>query len=102
MPRWVGSRARAGFGACGLRVACLLFDTAAAGRGSSGWHQHACHAPARPLPDPALPCLQVFQRNVDASGVVPQLSLVMGPCAGGAVYSPALTDFTFMVGVGAL
>lgn len=41
---------------------------------------------------------EVFQRNVDASGVVPQLSLVMGPCAGGAVYSPALTDFTFMVG----
>eukprot|EP00700_Malawimonas_jakobiformis_P003812 EC726732.1.p1 GENE.EC726732.1~~EC726732.1.p1 ORF type:complete len:245 (+),score=79.02 EC726732.1:27-737(+) len=36
---------------------------------------------------------EVFQRNVDASGVVPQLSLVMGPCAGGAVYSPAMTDF---------
>lgn len=34
---------------------------------------------------------------MDASGVVPQLSLIMGPCAGGAVYSPALTDFTFMV-----
>ena len=40
---------------------------------------------------------EIFQRNVDASGVVPQLSLIMGPCAGGAVYSPALTDFTFMV-----
>ncbi|MGH6989796.1 MAG: acyl-CoA carboxylase subunit beta [Stellaceae bacterium] len=39
----------------------------------------------------------VFQRNVDASGVVPQISLVMGPCAGGAVYSPAMTDFIFMV-----
>ena len=39
----------------------------------------------------------IFQRNVDASGVVPQISLIMGPCAGGAVYSPALTDFTFMV-----
>ena len=39
----------------------------------------------------------VFQRNVDASGVVPQLSVVMGPCAGGAVYSPAMTDFTMMV-----
>jgi len=39
----------------------------------------------------------IFQRNVDASGVIPQISLVMGPCAGGAVYSPALTDFTFMV-----
>eukprot|EP00238_Polyblepharides_amylifera_P007581 CAMPEP_0196592812 /NCGR_PEP_ID=MMETSP1081-20130531/73859_1 /TAXON_ID=36882 /ORGANISM="Pyramimonas amylifera, Strain CCMP720" /LENGTH=445 /DNA_ID=CAMNT_0041916611 /DNA_START=393 /DNA_END=1730 /DNA_ORIENTATION=+ len=39
----------------------------------------------------------VFQRNVDASGVVPQISLIMGPCAGGAVYSPALTDLTFMV-----
>uniref|UniRef100_A0A3Q2PSU4 Propionyl-CoA carboxylase beta chain, mitochondrial n=1 Tax=Fundulus heteroclitus TaxID=8078 RepID=A0A3Q2PSU4_FUNHE len=37
------------------------------------------------------------QRNVLASGVVPQISLIMGPCAGGAVYSPALTDFTFMV-----
>ena len=40
---------------------------------------------------------EIFQRNVDASGVIPQLSLIMGPCAGGAVYSPALTDFTFMV-----
>ncbi|WP_419828159.1 acyl-CoA carboxylase subunit beta [Sphingomonas sp.] len=40
---------------------------------------------------------EVFQRNVNASGVVPQLSLVMGPCAGGAVYSPAMTDFIFMV-----
>ncbi|MGV3525860.1 MAG: acyl-CoA carboxylase subunit beta [Candidatus Sericytochromatia bacterium] len=39
----------------------------------------------------------IFYRNVQASGVVPQISLVMGPCAGGAVYSPALTDFTFMV-----
>ncbi len=39
----------------------------------------------------------VFQRNVMASGVIPQLSLVMGPCAGGAVYSPAMTDFIFMV-----
>ncbi len=39
----------------------------------------------------------VFQRNVLASGVVPQLSLIMGPCAGGAVYSPAMTDFVFMV-----
>ncbi|HEX4111595.1 MAG TPA: carboxyl transferase domain-containing protein, partial [Stellaceae bacterium] len=39
----------------------------------------------------------VFQRNVDASGVVPQISLIMGPCAGGAVYSPAMTDFIFMV-----
>jgi len=39
----------------------------------------------------------VFQRNVDASGVIPQISMIMGPCAGGAVYSPALTDFTFMV-----
>ena len=39
----------------------------------------------------------IFHRNVKASGVVPQLSLIMGPCAGGAVYSPALTDFIFMV-----
>ncbi|KAI9269348.1 carboxyl transferase [Sporodiniella umbellata] len=39
----------------------------------------------------------IFQKNVMASGVVPQISLIMGPCAGGAVYSPALTDFTFMV-----
>ncbi len=39
----------------------------------------------------------IFWRNVQASGVVPQLSLVMGPCAGGAVYSPAITDFIFMV-----
>ncbi len=40
---------------------------------------------------------EIFQRNVDYSGVVPQISLIMGPCAGGAVYSPALTDFVFMV-----
>ncbi len=39
----------------------------------------------------------IFYRNVMASGVVPQLSVIMGPCAGGAVYSPALTDFVFMV-----
>ncbi|MBR9972928.1 acyl-CoA carboxylase subunit beta [Magnetospirillum sulfuroxidans] len=40
---------------------------------------------------------EVFQRNVDASGVVPQISMIMGPCAGGAVYSPAMTDYIFMV-----
>ena len=40
---------------------------------------------------------EIFQRNVLASGVVPQISLIMGPCAGGAVYSPAMTDFIFMV-----
>jgi propionyl-CoA carboxylase beta chain len=40
---------------------------------------------------------EIFRRNVLASGVVPQISLVMGPCAGGAVYSPAITDFTVMV-----
>ena len=40
---------------------------------------------------------EIFWRNVQASGVVPQISLVMGPCAGGAVYSPAITDFVFMV-----
>jgi len=40
---------------------------------------------------------EVFQRNVLASGVIPQLSLIMGPCAGGAVYSPAMTDFILMV-----
>ncbi len=39
----------------------------------------------------------VFQRNVMASGVIPQLSVIMGPCAGGAVYSPAMTDFIMMV-----
>ena len=39
----------------------------------------------------------VFQRNVLASGVIPQISVIMGPCAGGAVYSPAITDFIFMV-----
>jgi len=38
----------------------------------------------------------VFQLNVDASGVIPQISVIMGPCAGGAVYSPAMTDFIFM------
>ncbi len=40
---------------------------------------------------------EVFQRNVLASGVIPQISVIMGPCAGGAVYSPAMTDFIFMV-----
>ena len=40
---------------------------------------------------------EVFQRNVDASGMIPQISVIMGPCAGGAVYSPAITDFVFMV-----
>jgi propionyl-CoA carboxylase beta chain len=40
---------------------------------------------------------EVFQRNALASGVVPQISVIMGPCAGGAVYSPAMTDFIFMV-----
>src|SRR5712692_7220327 len=40
---------------------------------------------------------EIFRRNVHASGVIPQISLIMGPCAGGAVYSPAITDFTLMV-----
>lgn len=40
---------------------------------------------------------QIFKRNVQASGVIPQISVILGPCAGGAVYSPAITDFTIMV-----
>jgi len=40
---------------------------------------------------------EIFRRNVLSSGVVPQISAIMGPCAGGAVYSPAITDFIFMV-----
>src|ERR1700726_3353639 len=40
---------------------------------------------------------EIFYRNVESSGVVPQLSLIVGPCTGGAVYSPAMTDFIFMV-----
>ena len=40
---------------------------------------------------------EIFKRNIRASGVVPQISVILGPCAGGAVYSPALTDFVFMV-----
>src|SRR6201998_1472199 len=40
---------------------------------------------------------EVFKRNVNASGVIPQISVIMGPCAGGDVYSPAMTDFVFMV-----
>ncbi|MBX9459140.1 MAG: acyl-CoA carboxylase subunit beta [Rhizobium sp.] len=40
---------------------------------------------------------EVFRRNAEVSGVIPQISVIMGPCAGGAVYSPAMTDFTFMV-----
>ena len=40
---------------------------------------------------------EVFRRNVEASGIIPQISVIMGPCAGGAVYSPAMTDFIFMV-----
>jgi propionyl-CoA carboxylase beta chain len=44
---------------------------------------------------------EIFWRNVESSGLIPQLSLVLGPCTGGAVYSPAMTDFTFMVhGIG--
>ena len=43
---------------------------------------------------------EVFVRNVLASGVVPQISVILGPCAGGAVYSPALTDFIIMAGQG--
>ena len=39
----------------------------------------------------------IFLRNTQASGVIPQISAIMGPCAGGAVYSPALTDFIYMV-----
>src|ERR671922_122723 len=39
----------------------------------------------------------IFQRNTKASGVIPQISVMLGPCAGGAAYSPALTDFVFMV-----
>src|ERR1700716_3365996 len=40
---------------------------------------------------------EIFWRNVQASGVIPQISIIAGPCAGGAVYSPAITDFVFMV-----
>ena len=40
---------------------------------------------------------RIFERNVRASGVIPQVSIIMGPCAGGAVYSPALTDFVYQV-----
>ncbi|WP_395516846.1 acyl-CoA carboxylase subunit beta [Pseudorhizobium flavum] len=40
---------------------------------------------------------EIFRRNAEASGVIPQISVIMGPCAGGAVYSPAMTDFIFMV-----
>ncbi len=40
---------------------------------------------------------EIFYRNTQASGVIPQLSVILGPCAGGAVYSPALTDFVFVV-----
>ncbi|UPV74622.1 acyl-CoA carboxylase subunit beta [Halorussus limi] len=40
---------------------------------------------------------EIFRRNTEASGVIPQISAIMGPCAGGAVYSPAITDFIFMV-----
>ena len=39
----------------------------------------------------------IFLRNVQSSGVIPQISVILGPCAGGAVYSPAMTDFIFMV-----
>ena len=40
---------------------------------------------------------EIFKRNVRSSGVIPQISVILGPCAGGAVYSPAITDFTIMV-----
>ena len=45
----------------------------------------------------SLSYAEIFQRNIMASGVIPQISVIMGPCAGGAVYSPAMTDFIFMV-----
>ena len=40
---------------------------------------------------------EIFKRNIRSSGVIPQISVILGPCAGGAVYSPAMTDFTIMV-----
>lgn len=54
-------------------------------------------APAQEGVDSLGGYAEIFQRNVLASGVIPQLSVIMGPCAGGAVYSPAITDFIIMV-----
>src|SRR3712207_6812122 len=51
----------------------------------------------RPPRSTLFPYTTLFRSNVQSSGVIPQISLVMGPCAGGAVYSPAMTDFVFMV-----
>ncbi|GIU90747.1 MAG: hypothetical protein KatS3mg010_1846 [Acidimicrobiia bacterium] len=45
----------------------------------------------------SLALRRIFFRNVQSSGVMPQISVILGPCAGGAVYSPAMTDFIFMV-----
>lgn len=63
-----------------------------------GWLHLPSHTFASTSVTRCFPFL-CWQRNVTASGVIPQISLIMGPCAGGAVYSPALTDFTFMVKV---
>src|SRR3712207_7044857 len=51
----------------------------------------------RPPRSTLFPYTTLFRSNVQSSGVIPQISLVMGPCAGGAVYSPAMTDFVLMV-----
>ena len=78
----------------------------AQGEGSGHWGKGSREPPPRSadptaIDHPGVASLagyaDVFQRNVDASGVVPQLSVIMGPCAGGAVYSPVMTDFTTMV-----
>mmetsp|Transcript_19845 Transcript_19845/g.41611 ORF Transcript_19845/g.41611 Transcript_19845/m.41611 type:complete len:407 (+) Transcript_19845:452-1672(+) len=63
---------------------CITFSTTTGARIQEGTDSLAGYA-------------DIFQRNVDASGVIPQISVVMGPCARGAVYSPAMTDFIFMV-----
>src|SRR3712207_2283389 len=51
----------------------------------------------RPPRSTLFPYTTLFRSNVQSSGVIPQISLVMGPCAGGAVYSPVMTDFVLMV-----
>ena len=74
-----------------------VMDLAAIGRRARHRPQRRRRRPhpgGRGLPRPVR---RIFLRNVQASGVIPQISVIMGPCAGGAVYSPAMTDFIFMV-----
>src|SRR3954464_15248458 len=87
--RWMSLAVGVSSRSCGLHVHVLFFN--------SYRRPLLCSARIQEGVDSLAGYADVFQRNVLASGVIPQISMVMGPCAGGAVYSPAMTDFIFMV-----